>query len=121
VSFFKQTTGFSGESAAASFLQKKGYKILQKNFKIRYGEIDIIAIHKNTLVFIEVKTRSSEDFGSPLEAITPWKLKSVIKTAEVYQLSHKNLPELLRIDAVAVTMKPDGKVDSIEHVENITG
>lgn len=110
-----------GEDQATLLLQKKGYKILERNFKARYGEIDIVATYKDTLVFVEVKTRTSHEFGTPLEAITSWKLKAVVKTAQFYQLTHKNLPEGLRIDAVAVLLNLDGEVDSIEHMENITG
>ncbi|MEK7092413.1 MAG: YraN family protein [Patescibacteria group bacterium] len=110
-----------GENQATLYLQKKGYKILERNFKARYGEIDIIATHKDTLVFVEVKTRTSNEFGTPFEAITPWKLKAVVRTAQFYELTHKKLPEALRIDAVAVLLNSDGKVDSIEHMENISG
>lgn len=117
-------SGKFGEDAAASFLIKKGYQIVERNFKKRYGEIDIIAIDKSVkdehvLVFVEVKTRNSLEFGNPLEAITPWKLKSVIKTIEYYTLTHKNLPALQRIDAVAVDLS-DGN-ENIEHVKNISG
>ncbi|MCL5970279.1 MAG: YraN family protein [Patescibacteria group bacterium] len=120
-----QNIGKIGEEKAAKFLEKKGYKIIERNFKKRYGEIDIIAIDssdKNSiLVFIEVKTRTSSEFGFPLESITPWKLKSVIRSAEYYRLTHKNLPEGLRIDAVSVKLGRDGDIESLEHIKNITG
>ncbi len=114
--------GSRGEQIATSFLVKNGYKIIEKNFKIRYGEIDIIVLDptKKILVFVEVKTRTSDEFGTPFEAITYFKLKSVIKTAQVYKLSHKNLPDAMRIDAIAVTI--DGTSDPVvEHLENISG
>lgn len=114
--------GNVGEQIASDFLQKKGYHILAKNFLIRGGELDIIALtpKKDTLVFVEVKTRSSSDYGSPLEAITPWKLKSVIKAAQFYSMSHPNLPESLRIDAIAIALLQDGSIGEIEHHESIT-
>ncbi len=62
-------TAIIGENAAAEFLKKKGYVILERNFRKGYGEIDIIAVKKGTLVFVEVKTRSSDKFGTPLDAI----------------------------------------------------
>lgn len=113
--------GKEGELFAAKYLERHGYKILAQNFKKRYGEIDIIAIDRDTLVFVEVKTRRSSEFGSPLEAITPWKLRSVIKTAEYYKLTHKNLPDLMRIDAVGIKLDEDGEIEDIELVKNISG
>ena len=113
-------TAILGENEAAKYLSSKGYTILERNYSKRYGEIDIVAVKNKTLVFVEVKTRTSSQFGSPLEAITPWKLKSVVRTAEYYKLTHQNLPDLMRIDAVSVQL--DGnKVESIEHIENISG
>lgn len=114
-------SGQQGELAACEFLRKQGYKILQRNFKIRYGEIDIIVIDKDSLVFVEVKTRSSSEFGSPLEAITYWKLKSLIKTAQFYKLSHPKTPELMRIDAISVVLNSNNTVASIDHIKNISG
>lgn len=116
----KQLSGFKAEAMAVPFLQKKGYKIIERNFRARGGEIDIIALDKDTLVFIEVKARSTQEFGSPLEAITYRKMKSLIKTAEFYKLKHPRLPDSLRIDAVAITLDSTSKVSSIELVKNIS-
>ena len=113
-----------GENKACEYLRKKGYKIIERNFRKRYGEIDIIAIDSSetekVLTFVEVKTRTSDEFGSPLEAISPWKLKSLIKTAQFYKMTHPKLPESLRIDAVSVLLQ-DGQVRKIEHIKNISG
>jgi putative endonuclease len=109
-----------GEEKACEFLRKKGYKIIDRNFRKGYGEIDIVAVYKSVLVFIEVKSRTSKSFGDPLEAISYWKLKSLIKTAEYYKLIHKNLPDQMRIDAVSV-MIMGKEVLKIEHHENISG
>lgn len=117
----KSKVGFKGEELASRYLISKGYKILQRNFSKRYGEIDIVAIDNNTLVFIEVKTRTSDDFGNPLEAITPWKLQSLIKTAQYYKLTHRNLPDPLRIDAIGIKLTSDGEVEKIELIKNISG
>ncbi len=110
-----------GEDKACEFLKKLGYKIIDRNFRKGYGEIDIVAVHDNTLIFVEVKTRSSNAFGTPFEAITPWKLRPLLKTAEFYKLTHKSLPDSLRIDAVGVTLDQNKEVESIEHIKNITG
>ncbi len=110
-----------GEDAACKFLQKLGYKIIDRNFRRGYGEIDIIAIFENTLVFVEVKTRTSEQFGTPFEAITSPKIHSLIRTAQFYKQLKKGLPESLRIDAVSVILDQNKKIESIEHIKNITG
>ncbi|HUQ84952.1 MAG TPA: YraN family protein [Candidatus Limnocylindrales bacterium] len=119
--------GNRGEDIATQYLIEKGYKIIARNFRIRGGEIDIIAIDpstgsglNSTLVFIEVKTRTSLQYGTGLESITHWKLKALVKSAEFYKLQHKNLPDLMRIDAVVVMLDRFNDVDSIELVKNIS-
>lgn len=113
-------TAKMGEDLACQYLKSLGYKIIERNYKKRFEEIDIVAVYDNILIFIEVKTRTSHLFGTPLEAITPWKLKSLIKGALYYKLVHKNLPESMRIDAISIDMSETGKVPSIEHIKNIT-
>ncbi len=109
-----------GEDKACEYLKSLGFKILERNYRKTYGEIDIIALDKDVLAFVEVKTRTSDQFGTPLESITYWKLKSLIKTAQSYKMTHRNLPESLRIDAVSVILIGD-KVGSIELTKNING
>lgn len=116
----KQSIGFLGESKAALYLASQRYKILERNFKKRYGELDIVAIDGKTLVFVEVKTRKSGKFGSPEEAITPWKLRSLIKSAQYYKLLHPNLPDAMRIDMVSVHLLPNNQVERIMLYKNIT-
>ena len=110
-----------GEDEACKFLIKKGFKILERNFRKGYGEIDIIALDDKTLVFIEVKTRSSNKYGTPFEAISPNKLRLLIKGANYYKyVLHPNLTDDMRIDAIGV-MVWGNDVLSIEHLENISG
>ena len=114
-----------GEKKACEYLKKLGFKIIDRNYRKGYGEIDIVAIEETkndgkVLVFVEVKTRTSNQFGSPLEGITYWKLKSLIKMAQFYKLTHHNLPESLRIDAVSVTLNGN-QVQAIELTRNISG
>ncbi len=109
-----------GEDLACEFLKKKGYKILERNFRKGYGEIDIIAVKDKILVFIEVKTRTSYAYGSPLEAITYFKLKTIIKTAEFYKMLNPNLPDQMRIDAISVMLDNNSNLVNIEHIENIS-
>ena len=111
-------TAVLGEDIATKYLKKKGYKIVERNFRKGYGEIDIIDTKLNTLVFIEVKTRTSDRFGTPAEAITYGKLKSLIKTAEFYNVLNPKLPDQMRIDAILVILK--GHEFELEHIESIT-
>lgn len=116
-----------GEEIAANYLKKQGYKIIDRNFRARNTEIDIVAFHHSKgsgqaaeiLVFVEVKTRTSEKFGTPLESINCFKLKSLIKAAEHYKISHKSLPEAMRMDAISVDLS--SKDPKIEHIQNISG
>lgn|SRR3990167_2725452 len=106
-----------GEDLAADYLRKQGYKIIERNFRRGYGEIDIIAIDGKTLVFIEVKTKTSLAFGDPLEEIGYFKLKTLTKGVQFYKMLHPELPEQMRIDAVSVLLI-DNK-PKIELIKNI--
>ncbi len=123
----KLDEGNAGEDIAVRYLIDHGYKIITRNFRIRGGEIDVIAIdpstgsgHNSTLAFIEVKTRTSHQFGTGLEAIGFYKLKALIRTAQIYKSTHSNLPEAMRIDAVVVMLDKFNEIDSIELVKNIS-
>ncbi|MGB9779283.1 YraN family protein [Caldanaerobacter sp.] len=80
----KKAIGSQGEKIAAQYLQKKGYKILEKNFKCKIGEIDLIALYKGQIIFVEVKTRTSMNFGIPSEAVNFSKQQKILKIAQVY-------------------------------------
>lgn len=108
--------GGSGEEIAAAYLQRRGYVILAKNYRKRFGEIDIVAAEGDTLVFVEVKTRTSAAFGSPLEAVDGRKQRRMAKAALAY-LSAGNLHgRPARFDVVAVRLQQGGP--QIEHVRN---
>lgn len=96
--------GKSAEDLACKLLADIGYKILDRNFHSRFGEIDIIAEFGGNLVFIEVKARWSLKFGLPEEAVTKQKIYKIIKTAQYYSLIHPELSKNLRIEVVALTM-----------------
>lgn len=116
----KKLLGKKGEDLAVEFLIRKGYKIIERNFSKRYGEIDIVAKDGDTLVFIEVKTRTSNTFGSPLEAVTHWKIKSLVKTANFYKLRHPQLPDDMRIDVVAIDYSNNVERPKVELIKSIT-
>ena len=117
----KKSLGSLGEELAVKQLKNNGYRILEQNFRSKFGEIDIIAQEGGDLVFIEVKTRWSKSFGPPEEAITPWKIRRIIKAGEYYKLLHPEAPEALRIDAVVIDLSSEGKLERVEILKNITG
>lgn len=117
----KRSTGQAGEKIAVELLRQNGFNILETNFKSKFGEIDIIAKDGDTLVFIEVKTRSSQQFGLPEEAVGSRKIDHITKTIGNYRNTHKNLPEGDRIDVVAIELGADGEVQRIELIKNVTG
>ena len=84
--------GKKGENVAAHYLKKKGYKIVEQNFTTPFGEIDIIAWDKTTLVFIEVKTRQNTRYGQPFESVTRKKMEKISKVALYYLKRFKSLP-----------------------------
>lgn len=111
--------GLDGEFYAAKYLESKGYKIIDRNFHSRFGEIDIIAKENYTIVFVEVKLRSNSFFGTPLESITYKKLEKIKKTA-MYYLTLNNLANrAYRFDAVEIKIGVNNE-RTLNHVENIT-
>ncbi|HLD01917.1 MAG TPA: YraN family protein [Patescibacteria group bacterium] len=113
-------SGKKGEDIASKYLAKNGYKLLTRNFRTRNGEVDIIALDADVLVFVEVKTRSSEAFGTPFEAITFWKMRALQRAAEFYKHTHPKLPDAMRIDVVSVMIDMNGSVLNVEHLKNAT-
>ena len=109
---YEVASGALGEEQASKFLEKKGYKILEKNFKTKLGEIDIIAKHKNYICFIEVKNRSTLFAGRPSEAVTIPKQRKIKMTALMY-LKLKGLTESdVRFDVVEIL---DDEINIIEN------
>ena len=80
----RQQLGSEGESIACAELERLGYRIIERNYRIRNGEIDIVADDAGTVVFVEVKTKSSGDYGDPVEEVTPQKQQQIISMGEYY-------------------------------------
>jgi len=116
----KTRVGKIGEQIAATFLQKEGYTIIERNFHVRYGEIDLIAEKNGVVVFIEVKTRRGETFGTPEEAVTSYKLRQIIQTIRYYVTIHRIEEKSQRIDCIAILLNPDESVKSMRHIQNIS-
>lgn len=112
--------GKLGEKVASKYLVSLGYKIIERNFQKRYGEIDIVALESGTLAFVEVKTRRGNYFGTPEESITPVKLRRLTHAVNYYKLLHPELPESIRIDVVSICFSPLDTVEKIALYKNIT-
>ncbi len=106
--------GESGEDLACRYLEKRGYKILERNKHYsKLCEIDIIAEYKGTIVFVEVKTRNTNTYGTPFEAITHSKMQNLKTGIMSYLSEHKT--RKYRLDIIGITLKPELK---IEHIKN---
>lgn len=112
----RQELGRFGENAAAYYLEKKGYRIVRRNYRVKGGELDIIAEKDGIIAFVEVKTRAPEPLVNGLEAVTAAKKKMMIRTSEEYsyRFPHDSQP---RFDVVWVTVS-DRKVVGFRYVEN---
>ncbi len=112
--------GNKGEDLASEFLKKQGYKILERNYRIRGGEIDIVGRDGETLVFIEVKTRYSHEYGLPNESVTAWKIRYLLKTARFYIQKINWGDREYRIDFVGIDFADSKENPKIELIKNIT-
>jgi putative endonuclease len=117
----RRDTGALGEKLAKDFLEARGYHISETNYRCPDGEIDIIARDGEFLVFVEVRTKKSLEFGSPEESITPAKMKKLRAVAYHYLQNRDNLPDSWRIDVVAIELDRQGKTSRIELIENAVG
>lgn len=110
----KQELARIGEDHAARYLRSRGYRVLERNFRARSGEVDIIAEQKRALVFVEVKARSSNEFGEPREAVTGWKQRRIVNAARAYAAQRGGEEPTIRFDVVEVFLTPQGRVQKIE-------
>jgi len=99
--------GKKGEDIAAGFLTQSGYKILARNYKSKLGEVDIVALDKDTVCFIEVKTRRTDRYGLPAEAVSSTKQRQISKTALVFLKENSLLEKKARFDVVSVICAPE--------------
>jgi len=113
----RKNLGKDGEKIAISFLKKRGYQILEKNYRCRLGEIDIVAKDKEKIVFVEVKTRSSLIFGLPQEAVSYSKQLRLTRLALTYLSYHKLKDIPCRFDVVGILMQGK-KVKEIQLITN---
>jgi putative endonuclease len=115
-----QARGYQAESDAEAFLTAQGYTILERNFRAgRYGEIDLVAQDGDTLVFVEVRSRTTPTGSTPAESVTDLKLGRLLRAAEYY-LVRRRLDCFWRVDVVAVFLDPDGKPRRQTLYRNVT-
>ena len=112
--------GQLGENIAKEYLEKKGYKILEQNYKNKYAEIDLIAKYKDILVFVEVKTRIGEQFGLPEQALNRNKIHRLIRNSQAYMFKKKYNNMNYKIDAVCIVLDENRQLVRINHYKNIT-
>lgn len=113
--YIKQEIGKLGEDIAVNYLKQKGYKILDRNFECRQGELDIIALDKKEIVFVEVKTRTSNKYGTPSEAVNKIKQKHMLQTIKYYLYIRNLSDEFVRIDVIEVYVKDN--IYKVNHIK----
>ncbi|MBO7208530.1 MAG: YraN family protein [Clostridia bacterium] len=116
---YNKKVGGEGEKAAVKHLKKQGYKIIKTNFLVRGGEIDIIAEKDGYTVFVEVKTRTSEQYGNPVEAVGDIKQRRLLHAAQVYMMNNEVTD--VRFDVIGVSCEVCGnkiKICEIQHIIN---
>jgi putative endonuclease len=111
------TIGARGEEIAVAYLRGQKYAIVERNFRCKAGEVDIVARDGATLVFVEVKTRRTMSFGPPQASVTPFKQRQISKAALVWLAKHRHQDASARFDVIAILL-PDHAVPAIEHIRN---
>ncbi len=100
--------GAWGETLAAEYLQEQGYRILCRNYRTKLGEIDLVARERNVICFVEVKTRASRMYGSPMESVSRAKQRKLTQMAQCYLGAFNLEKAVCRFDVVAIMKQPDG-------------
>ena len=117
----RQKIGSWGEEQAVVYLKSCGYEIFARNVRTSFGEIDIVARKDRTIVFVEVKTRTSQSFGFPEEAVTAKKQEHLIAAAQAFLQSHSHFDGDWRIDVIAISGKPNQKPDILHFEDAVHG
>lgn len=115
---YNKLLGAFGEDLACNYLESKGYRILERNFNCKVGELDIIAMEGDNLVFIEVKSRTSTGYGNPSEAVSYTKQKRIVKAALFFMTKHKLFDYMSRFDVIEVMTDGTKENSSINLIKN---
>ena len=113
----RRELGDLGERLAVQHLLAKGYRIRERNFRVREGEIDIIAQYGDLLAFVEVRCRRGDGMGTAGESLTPAKQRRLLGLAEAYGQARESLPAQRRIDVIALDFERGGRLLSLDHIE----
>lgn len=121
--FSKKQSGDAAEQAAEKALKKRGCRLIARNYSSREGEIDLIMREGETLVFVEVRAKRSDKFGSPAESVTPSKQRRITRTAQHYLANEgkKYCNSPLRFDVVSIRLDEAGKPAQVEHIPDAFG
>lgn len=114
----RRALGDFGERVAVAHLEAKGYVILDRNYRRRDCEIDLVAEKDGVVAFVEVKTRRGASMGTAIEGISERKVERLLRGVERYGYEHPDLAPDRRIDVIAIDLAPDGRVLSVEHIED---
>jgi putative endonuclease len=112
----KQILGVEGERIAEGYLKKKGFTLLERNYRCPVGELDLIALDRRVIVFVEVKTRSDDRFGVPLESVHRRKQQKMIKAALFFLAQRRFQDRETRFDVVGITF--EDRKPKVEHIQN---
>ena len=116
---YQKRIGKIGENIAADHLFAQGYQLLDKNFIVRYGEIDLVMLEDDVVVFVEVKTRTSDAYGAPEDSVTPVKIEKLHNAALMWLQAHPESPDNWRIDVVAILIDHQNHVLDLQHFTNV--
>ncbi len=115
----KQVLGEEGERIAEGYLKRKGYRLVERNYRCPVGELDLVVLDHSVIVFVEVKTRTDDRFGAPLESVNPRKQQKMIKAALFFLNQHRLHHREARFDVVGISLKDQEPV--VEHIQNAFG
>ncbi len=113
-----RTLGQRGEDAAARFLRRRGYRVVERGCRSRWGELDLVAVDRQTVVFVEVKTRTRATAGDPSEAVTPNKQRRLTRLAMGWLKRHGLMEQPARFDVVAITWAEGSRRPKVDHYPN---
>lgn len=116
---YQRKIGDKGEQIAADYLKDRGYQLLDNNYITRYGELDLVLLEFGTIVFVEVKTRTSTTFGLPEASVTPAKLERIQNAGLLWLQAHPEASEDWRVDVVAILINHQEDILDIQHFINV--
>lgn len=116
---YQKQIGDLGESLAADYLCNIGYQLLDQHFTTRYGELDLVMQEDDAIVFVEVKTRTTETFGLPEASVTPEKLEKIQNAGLLWLQEHPDSPEDWRVDVIAIVLDKHNRLKDIRHFINV--